>query len=122
MTDLWYEAEGQGSDVMLLHSAITDSRSWEPILASIRWGHRVISHLLDMTNRSHEGVAIDLRVLAQERDCLGRSPGWARSAYRQCQSGSRYPARAGMSESLCTKVSVSVSAAASSRRPVSSCE
>jgi hypothetical protein len=77
MTDLWYEAEGQGSDLMLLHSALTDSRSWEPILASIRWGHRVINHLLDMTNRSHEGVAIDLRVLAQKRDCLGRSPGCA---------------------------------------------
>jgi len=44
MTDLWYQAEGQGSDVMLLHSALSDSRSWEPVLGSIGQGHRVIRY------------------------------------------------------------------------------
>ena len=44
MTDLWWAAEGDGTPVLLLHSGLSDSRSWEPVLPDLTRLHRVIRY------------------------------------------------------------------------------
>src|SRR5438105_14555528 len=44
VTDLWYDVNGQGSDVVLFHSGLTDSRSWESILPALARSHRVLRY------------------------------------------------------------------------------
>jgi 3-oxoadipate enol-lactonase len=44
MTDLWFQAEGKGSDLVLLHSGLSDSRSWGPILPFLTESHRVVRY------------------------------------------------------------------------------
>src|SRR5438105_12298185 len=44
VTDLWYDVTGQGSDVVLFHSGLTDSRSWESILPALARRHRVVRY------------------------------------------------------------------------------
>ncbi len=44
MTDLWYQVEGEGTAVVLLHSGLTDSRSWEPVLPALAKERRVLRY------------------------------------------------------------------------------
>jgi 3-oxoadipate enol-lactonase len=44
VTDLWYDLAGAGSDICLLHSGLSDSRSWEPVLPALASTHRVLRY------------------------------------------------------------------------------
>lgn len=44
VTDLWWAAEGDGSPMLLLHSGLSDSRSWELVLPALARRHRVIRY------------------------------------------------------------------------------
>ncbi|GAC1481421.1 MAG: alpha/beta hydrolase [Candidatus Dormibacteria bacterium] len=41
---LWYEAAGTGPPLVLIHSGITDSRSWEPQMAAFARGCKVVRY------------------------------------------------------------------------------
>jgi 3-oxoadipate enol-lactonase len=44
MTDLWYEHEGSGTPVGLLHQNVVDARIWGPLLPLLAERHRVIRY------------------------------------------------------------------------------
>ena len=52
---LWYEVAGAGTPVVLIHSGITDSRSWEPQFAEFARYHRVMRY--DMRGFGQSDVA-----------------------------------------------------------------
>jgi 3-oxoadipate enol-lactonase len=52
---LFVEVTGSGSPVVLIHSGITDSRSWDPQVAAFAAGHRVLRYDLRGIGRSDLG-------------------------------------------------------------------
>ena len=44
MTDLWYDATGEGPPLVLLHEGVVDSRIWEPVVPLLTERHRVIRY------------------------------------------------------------------------------
>lgn len=52
---LFFEVAGTGSPVVLIHSGITDSRSWDPQLAAFAARHRVLRYDLRGMGRSDLG-------------------------------------------------------------------
>ncbi len=52
---LFFEMAGRGSPVVLIHSGITDSRSWEPQVAAFTPQHRVLRYDLRGMGRSDLG-------------------------------------------------------------------
>lgn len=52
---LFFEVVGSGSPVVLIHSGITDSRSWDPQVAAFMAGHRVLRYDLRGIGRSDLG-------------------------------------------------------------------
>lgn len=57
MTDLWWAAEGDGTPLLLLHSGLSDSRSWELVLPSLARLHRVIRYDARGFGRSPDPVS-----------------------------------------------------------------
>ena len=52
---LFFEVAGNGSPVVLIHSGITDSRSWDPQVAALAEGHRVLRYDLRGLGQSDLG-------------------------------------------------------------------
>jgi 3-oxoadipate enol-lactonase len=44
VTDLWYDASGEGPPLVLLHQGVVDSRIWEPLVPLLARQHRVIRY------------------------------------------------------------------------------
>ncbi len=40
--DLWFESRGSGEPILLLHSALTDSRSWQPLVQRMGAGYQLV--------------------------------------------------------------------------------
>ena len=44
MTDLWYDENGEGPPLVLLHEGVVDSRIWQPVVPLLSERHRVIRY------------------------------------------------------------------------------